>query len=254
MSDSEFFDYLVREATVPFEGWDFSYLSRMKRMVDSPLEWSYRSKVWEHIRNAEAMLDMGTGGGEFLARLRPLPADTSATESYKPNILVAKKRLQPLGVSVYEVGDDGAFPFDDERFDLVINRHEYYLESELVRVLKPGGYFLTQQVGAASEGNIRQLLGSDEKKDISWNLSSALDGFASVSLEIVESKEQTYFIRFHDVGAIVYYLTAIPWEVPGFSVDKYFDALKRVHRAIHDRGYVDVNMDAFFLKAQKPMS
>jgi len=33
---------------------------------------------------------MGTGGGEFLASLAPLPMHTSATEAYPPNVEIAR--------------------------------------------------------------------------------------------------------------------------------------------------------------------
>ncbi len=37
----------------------------------------------------------------------------------------------------------------------------------------------------------------------------------------------------YDVGAIVYYLKAVPWEIPDFSVEKYFDKLQEIHKLIH---------------------
>ncbi len=54
-------------------GWDFSYLSRTERMTSEPLPWSYGSLVIAAMAGAGSMLDMGTGGGEFLSALRPFP-------------------------------------------------------------------------------------------------------------------------------------------------------------------------------------
>jgi hypothetical protein len=34
------------------------------------------------------------------------------------------------------------------------------------------------------------------------------------------------------VGAIVYYLRAVPWLVPGFSVDTHLDALLALHNRL----------------------
>ena len=35
-------------------------------------------------------------------------------------------------------------PFDDDSFDMIINRHGNYNVKELYRVLKPNGLFITQ--------------------------------------------------------------------------------------------------------------
>jgi len=140
------FAQLINEANNhPFSGWDFSFIEDRFRQADLP--WSYTERVQALLRTTQAMLDLGTGGGEFLASLSPLPAVTCATEGYLPNIDVAQKRLAPLNVQVYLAATDASLPFSDFRFDLVINRHTAFVADEVLRVLTPGGRFLTQQVG-----------------------------------------------------------------------------------------------------------
>ncbi len=53
------------------------------------------------------------------------------------------------------------------------------------------------------------------------------------------------------MGAIVYYLKAVSWEIPDFSVDRYFDKLVEIHTLIQSDGYVDVPFHQFFVKTQK---
>ena len=108
MQNQELFDFLMAEANYPFEGWNFSHITATGRMAEAPLSWSYASKLLTRLRKAHSLLDMGTGGGEFLSSLQPLPPLTCATEGYAPNIPVARQRLEPLGVQVYEVGEDRA--------------------------------------------------------------------------------------------------------------------------------------------------
>ena len=115
------FDQLVAEAMAQdFSGWDFSWLRG--RWSDEEPYWVYRRIVRELAGRADSLLDMGTGGGEFLASLDPLPAQTFATESYPPNIPVARGRLEPLGVTVVAFEDERALPLPDETFELIINR------------------------------------------------------------------------------------------------------------------------------------
>ncbi|MGC9385101.1 MAG: SH3 domain-containing protein, partial [Kosmotogaceae bacterium] len=98
-----------------FKGWDFTYLdNRMITIEEIP--WNYRDIVKKYLAKATSLLDMGTGGGEFLTSLGKLPKKTFATESYKPNIPVARKRLEPLGVEVKKFEDDANLPFNDNSF------------------------------------------------------------------------------------------------------------------------------------------
>lgn len=57
--------------------------------------------------------------GEFLSRL-PFPKQTFATESYVPNVNIAKNRLEPLGITVKQITSDSDLPFDDEIFTLLL--------------------------------------------------------------------------------------------------------------------------------------
>jgi SAM-dependent methyltransferase len=147
------FDELIREAlAAPFEGWDFSWLDGRK--TDFALPWDYSATVRTRMQGIDAMLDMGTGGGEILASLAPFPGRVCATESYPQNVAIARERLEPLGVDLRDTSNDPDnlnMPFDDAAFDLVINRHESYVPAEVSRILKPGGRFITQQCGGYAE-------------------------------------------------------------------------------------------------------
>ena len=199
------------------------------------------------------MLDMGTGGGEYLASLQPLPPETAATEGYPPNIPVARERLEPLGVQVHAVGDDGVLPVGDESFDLVINRHESYDPAEVLRVLRPGGSFVTQQVGGEDDLDLNRLLGADDTHPYAhWTLDFAADQVRESGWDIVDAREDFTFTRYFDIGAIVYYLRAIPWQIEDFSVESYRDRLWNVHQRIQRDGFVDVHNHRFLLVAGKP--
>ena len=111
-------------------GWDFSHM--VGRYTVEPLPWDYSQVVKEFLRPGVRLLDMGTGGGEFLLTLGHPYALTSVTEGWAPNLALCKKRLEPLGVTVREYDSEKGqpMPFPDDSFDLVINRHESYDLSE----------------------------------------------------------------------------------------------------------------------------
>lgn len=253
--DEDLFNFLIAEANHPFAGWDFSHISKTGRMVDAPLTWSYASKILPRIRQAQSLLDMGTGGGEFLSSLQPLPPHTCATEGYAPNIPIARQQLEPLGVTVYEISDDDLLPFArDNQFDLIINRHESYSAQEVLRTLKPGCQFITQQVGGENSKDLNQLLGAPEYTEFAhWNLAYAVKELTDAGFIIREQLEDAPITRFYDVGAIVYYLKAIPWQIPDFSVEQYFDKLLELHQRIQRENFVDVRYARFFIVGEKPL-
>jgi len=252
MNEQELFDLFVLEAEQPFSGWDFSYISDTGRMASEPMSWNYTSEILASIRKADSLLDMGTGGGEYLSKLQPFPRSTYATEAYKPNVPIARNRLEPLGVKVVEVNDDDQLPFDNEQFDLIINRHESYSASELYRILKPGGYIVTQQVGGKDHIDLNAALEANEDNGYShWNLDYAVKELESAGFTIIKKLEQFPYTRFYDVGALIYYLKAIPWQIPDFTVPKYYDKLVQIHHHIREKGFIEFKEHRFFMVARK---
>jgi SAM-dependent methyltransferase len=254
------FDDLVGEALVaPFRGWDFSWLRGRSRTW--PLPWDYCHVVHDAARGAGALLDMGTGGGEVLSRIDGLPRSTVATESWAPNVPVARARLRPLGIPV--VHDTGApgnidqpagherLPFRDDVFDVVANRHESFVATEVARVLRAGGRFVTQQVDCHTYDGFRAALGLPVVHEPSSWLPVASHQTTAAGLVTLTAVEGAERERFDDVGALVYYLRVVSWAIPEFSVDRCEPAL----RALHDRMQVEalvVEQQRFLLVAEKP--
>jgi SAM-dependent methyltransferase/GNAT superfamily N-acetyltransferase len=250
-TDSEQFDGLLAEAVSrEFSGWDFSFMDGHWR--EDPPSWDYRALALDRLRRATSLLDMGTGGGELLASLAPLPPHTFATEGYEPNLPLARRRLEPLGVRVEPPLRSGRLPFPDGRFDLVINRHEAYLPAEVRRVLRPGGRFLTQQVGGQDNIRLNKLLGAAGRREYhDWDLIRAVRELEEAGLRVVDAREEFPETVFADVGAIVYYLKAIPWQIDGFSVDAYRAPLAELHRAIQANGELVVTSHRFLIEAER---
>lgn len=244
--------YLRQAEETDFSGWNFSYLGRTGRMCTTPLEWNYYILVFSELNNVETLLDMGTGGGEFLSILSPLPPKTVATELYEPNVPIARKNLEPLGVEVVafeECGPSGyeKMPFENEYFDLVINCHESYFPPELKRILKPGRLFVTQQVGSENLVSLVEFLTGREYSTTEWNQKVAVEELTSAGLSILKCRENIFHYRFYDVGAIAYLFKAIPWMIDGFSISQYKEKLWQLHLQISEKGYYDTQYHRFMI-------
>lgn len=257
-NDVKPFEELISEAEAwELKGWDFSSLA--DRWVESPLPWNYRARVLAHLRRSTSMLDMGTGGGEFLSSLKLLPSRACATEGYPPNVPIARERLGPLGVEVIrtyiednaKVPRQGSLPFRTGSFDLVINRHESFAASEVFRILGPSGRFLTQQVGSENLIELNRLLGAERPSVREWNLDVAIRQLEDAGFSITERRRASLVSWFKDVGAVVCCLKAVPWQIPDFSVQGYVNELRRLDESIRRKGGLKVKATRFFLEAAK---
>lgn len=252
--------YLEQAWNIPFSGWNFEYVTKTRRMVETPLKWNYHNIVLLWLLNANTMLDMGTGGGEVLSGFTLLPPNTFATEQYQPNIPVASERLEPLGVKVVQIDEkytnNEVLPFEDQMFDLIINRHEAYYPPELMRILRLGGLFITQQVGQGL-WNLKKALTGQKGPKTDWNLETIVNGLESAGFQILDAREDNQVIRLYDVGAIVYWLKAIPWiiedaiGIADFTIEKYRDRLRKLHLQIEKEGFYDCSYEMFIIVAQK---
>lgn len=242
---------LVQEAlNQEFSGWDFSWMRG--RYFESEPFWNYRQLVMDRMKNVACMLDMGTGGGEFLAGLPDLPEITYATEGYPPNIPIATQRLKPLGVQVVPVQDEHDLSLPDEMFDLVINRHEYYDPAELMRIMKPGGIFLTQQAGPRNCVQLNQFLDAPLAPELAqWKLEKETESMEQAGFTVLQSYEQVLESNFYDIGAVVFYLKVIEWQIEGFSVEKYEQRLRALHRLIEQQGAFYATEHRFLMEARK---
>ncbi|WLR42738.1 class I SAM-dependent methyltransferase [Bacillus carboniphilus] len=242
----------VRLSNLDFSGWDFSCLLNSGRMQEEMLSWSYGSSVLPYMQRSNSMLDMGTGGGELLSTLQPFPKKIAATEQYKPNVQIAKQRLEPLGVKVKEIQGDHNLPFASSSFDLVINRHESYNVNEVKRILTNNGTFITQQVGGADCADLNKLFGVPVNGEyLNWNLSNAVKDLKNAGLSVTFCKEEFPEQRFYDVGAILYYLKAIPWQIINFDPIDYMDELNMIDQRIQSTGYIEVRQHRFIISANK---
>jgi len=247
----ERYQRLIAEAQeADFSGWDFSWLDG--RLIEEDPPWDYPSLVREAMADVESLLDLGTGGGELLASLIPLPPDTHATESYPPNQKIARERLSPLGVKLHETIEDRPLPFPEERFDLMISRHESYDPQEVYRVLKPGGTFITQQVGGLNNLELNQVLEEIiHYPYINCSLANDLTGLYEAGFLVNRAEKAALPSIFKDISAVVYYLKAIPWQVVGFSPESHTQGLIRLHNIIERQGQFTATAHRSLIVAEK---
>jgi SAM-dependent methyltransferase len=253
-------DLIAEGDVVPVEGWDFSWFEG--RATEERPRWGYARLLSEHIGQASAVLDIQTGGGEVLAEaLRrnrdngsgdARPALLAATESWPPNLALARRSLAPLGGTVVGAADEADLPFGNARFDLVVSRHPtVVLWSEIARVLAPSGCYFSQQIGPGTNRELTDFMMGPQPVGTGRSPQVAVAAAAIAGLEVVDVREQALRVEFFDVAAVVHFLRKVLWTVPGFTVAGYAEPLARMHEHIQTTGSFVSHAQRYLIEARK---
>ena len=222
-------------------GWEFAWLGRAEP------SWSYPDLVRPLLRRASSLLDLDTGGGEMLAELAPLPPQTVAVESWTPNVPVARERLAPYGVPVLT-----ELPAGEEEFDLVLSRHGRLPVEDVARLLRRGGTLITQQVGSDDLKHLNAELGAPPPLPQPWNAQVAVAALEAAGLIVRDVREERPAVTFTDIGAIVFHLRAVPWQVRDFTPQRYERNLRRLDAVIQTHGHFTAYAHRFLIDATRP--
>jgi SAM-dependent methyltransferase len=241
---SRFDDLIAEGEAVPTDGWDFSWFAgRMAK--------------------AEAALDIQTGGGEVLASVPVAPPVLAATESWRPNLEIARRNLATSHATVVHAGDSADLPFPAEHFDLVVSRHPVVTRwDEVHRVLRPNGTYLAQHVGAGSVRELTEFMMGPRPAPARPSPGSltttagtspieATAGAEAAGLEVVALRQEALRMEFHDIAAVVHFLRKVIWIVPGFTVDAYRHRLAELHDFIERHGPFVAHSQRFLIEARK---
>ena len=232
-----------------FSGWDFSKL-RVKQLTPGT-PWDYEAVVREAAPPSGRALDMGTGGGEVLSRLRDaLPACLVATEEWQVNAPLARGRLAPLGVDVVRCRSM-QLSFADGAFDLVMNRHEELDPEEVARVLRPGGRFVTQQVARSQLWELRRYFPRmTDFGDQRWEYARGLE---AAGMRVTVDRQHDVKVAFESLGDLVFLIGVTPWSIRDFDLEADLEALLAVEADYGTTDGVVLTEGRYLLVAEKPI-
>ncbi|UVS77029.1 class I SAM-dependent methyltransferase [Actinokineospora sp. UTMC 2448] len=237
---------LAEAAAVPTEGWDFSWFDG--RATEERPPWRYSALLADRLSRATAAADLQTGGGEVVSEARRRPRLLFATETWPPNVHVARHNLPDA--LVVQVAEGACLPFRAESLDLVTSRHPTHTPwPEVIRVLRPGGTVLTQQIGAGTNRELSEFfLGSlPPPPSTTDHLRRAL-----APLDVITLREATLRVEFFDVAAVAHFLRKVIWTVPDFTIPRYRDRLRDMHDHITATGSFLSHSRRVLVEARKP--
>jgi hypothetical protein len=83
------------------------------------------------------------------------------------------------------------------------------------------------------------------------DLALAVHQVEAAGLTVVGSGSADSVMRFFDVGALAWYLKAVPWEVPRFSAVEHRCQLAKLHEQTRTQGPLEVRLSYMWLDAGK---
>jgi SAM-dependent methyltransferase len=158
-----------------------------------------------------------------------------------------------LGAHVVAAADTPTLPFADASFDLVVSRHPVViLWGEIARVLRPGGTYLSQQIGPGTNRELTEFMMGPKPVNESRSAANVRRSVESAGLEVVDLREAALRVAFYDVGAVVYFLRKVLWTVPDFTPEAYGPQLRRLHQQIEEEGPFVATGRRLLVEARRP--
>jgi SAM-dependent methyltransferase len=204
------------------EGWDFSRMNT----THPAKSWEYLLVARDYLRPTDSLIDIGTGGGERLLELR---ADARFLLGVDPDVQMIERArelaLRECARNVqFQVGTGVEI---DDKFDVAINRHAPF-EAHLVgRLLRAGGYFVTQQVGERNMMNVKEAFQLDAKQSGPIDLDVVEEnGF---KVERFDEYDIAYVIG--DIDSLLFWLQALDVahsDFIGFDAERDTEAINRL--------------------------
>jgi SAM-dependent methyltransferase len=201
-------------------GWDFSAM----RTDRDPVPWEYEQVVRRYVGAEDRVLDTGTGGGERFLTLAPSFGSGVGTDHDPEMVRVARENTPPglRGKVRFELMADEALTLPPGSFDAVLNRHSAVFPESVARMLRPGGVFVTQQVGGRNTQSVMDAFGWSSN-GARWAADNARRGwpaqdpaslaaaFAGAGCDVVASGEYDVPYFYRDVESLDFHLKAAPF-------------------------------------------
>ena len=241
----------IADAGGRLNGWDFSSV----HIERSPVPWEYVDVVRKYIKPTDRVLDIGTGGGEIFLSLAPyfregvgIDLDPSMIEAARHN----QRSLSSGNISLINM-DGCDLQFDPDHFDVVLLRHAHVYVGEIVRVLRPGGYFITQTVGQRSSLNLLNAFGwTPLSFGVDWwqPVADLAEEFRSHGCHIITQAEYDIPYWFLDIGSFMFWLLAVPWPET-MELDKHWQGINKILETCQTEQGIETNEHRGLLIAQK---
>jgi SAM-dependent methyltransferase len=178
-------------------GWDFSGMNVLRQ----PVPWEYHDVVLRYLQSSHVVLDVGTGAGERLRDLAPWFGQGLGIDADPDMVRLA--RQNPAGNLRFRVCSE-RLESVPETFGVILDRHAPFDLAAIAAHLRPGGYFITQQVGERNMACVKAALGQPPSPPAIGRQAIAASGLRPVAFMEYDIE---YVVR--DIESLVFWLNAL---------------------------------------------
>jgi SAM-dependent methyltransferase len=211
-------------------GWDFTGMNVLRQ----PVPWDYHDVVLRYLRSSDVVLDVGTGAGERLRDLAPAFGHGLGIDADPEMIRLA--RQNPGGNLSFRVCSQ-RLESVPRTFHVILDRHAPFDLTAIAAHLRPGGYFITQQVGERNMACVKAALGQPASPPPIQRQAITASGLRPLAFMEYDVE---YVVR--DIESLVFWLNALDpahADVDGQSAVASAATLNRVLAGNADeRGFV----------------
>lgn len=241
----------IAQSVDTLQGWDFSRV----RAHRGPVLWDYVDVVRQYLKSSDCVLDVGTGGGEIFLSLASSFQQGFGIDQNPAMISTAQQNLSMLDIDNISLATMEAkhLQFDAQSFDVVLLRHLHVFVSEIVRVLRPGGCFITQMVGQRSALNFLDTFGwSPASFGPDWwqPVSELADDFRLQNCRILAVAEYDVPYWFQDIESFLFWILAVPWPEK-IELEKHWQTINRILETSQTEQGIETNEHRGLLIVQK---
>ena len=228
----------------------------MRDAID-PVPWTWTGVTRRYLGRTQRVLDLGTGGGERFLELAEYFGSGVGIDADPRMIAVAKEdtaKIVKCRVTFRKM-DARALKFPDGAFDVVLNRHAPVYMDEIARVLEPGGYFITQQVGTRNHANICGLFGcgpgGQYQRPAGQTVAEWAEAFSARGFAVRGRGEYDVAYYYLDAESLIFWLKALP--VPeDFDIERHWPQVDHALSAFGTPRGIATNVHRELLIVQKP--
>ena len=231
----------------PRHGWDFSRMNALRQ----PVPWEYSDVVARYLDPADVVLDIGTGGGERFRELARLFGHGLGIDVDPQMIRHAEQASAAPNVE-FRVCSEQLEAVTSAGFDVIVCRHAPFNLRVVADHLRPGGYFITQQVGERTMTSVKEALGQSLAGPV-----IAPEHFMQADLRLLAFAEYDVEYVVCDIESLVFWLSGLDLchaDVAGSAALTSAATLSQVLAGnVDDRGFV-TNEHRYLAIGQKRLS
>ncbi|UTY40120.1 class I SAM-dependent methyltransferase [Allocoprobacillus halotolerans] len=201
-----------------------------------------------YINPEDHLAVMSVDAGKFASQFKDDTEAMFIIEPYTDTQRVQGQFVDGSSVKVTTLTPTGKMPFKDEKIDTVMCQECNYDKSEILRVLKKGGYFVVNQHGTDNLKEFVRLYMPFQMKG-KWDAESCVQTLESIGMRVVDKFEDYGTIRFHSIQAIYQYFTKVSSDFA--NINRYQMFYLQALKEIKDHSYFEMTTHRFLVVAQK---